>query len=166
VQIHLNEAEQRLARFLASKRHAENRKRGTPDKKIGAQSADEIDLDGVAAEIAVAKCLNVFPDLSTDHAPDADCLTRFGHWVDVKSTRYKNGRLLAAPWKGRGAADWYVLCVGTFPSYRIAGVISGTELISESRKTDLGHGPTYAVCQGDLTPINKWMSEHDGEAAA
>jgi len=150
LEIELNDAEQRLARFLAKQRHSAARKKGIKDKRIGKQSAELTDLEGIAAEIAVAKAMNVYPDLETGHTPKADLVSKRGSFVDVKSTRYPNGRLLAAPWKKGDGVDQYVLVVGEFPKYRIAGVLSAKELLKDKRLKDLGHGKGFAAEQSEL----------------
>lgn len=158
--IQLNEAEQRLSQFLAKQRHANARSRGAANRRIGGQSDFETDLEGIATEIAVAKVFNVYPDLATDHIPDSDLLTKCGVTVDVKSTRYRNGKLLAVPWKKKGQSDFYVLVTGTFPTYRIAGAMASDDLLQEKRMTDLGRGKGYAASQPELQSIDEWLQEY------
>lgn len=149
--IELNLAEQKLAQYLAQQRYRAGRRAGIEDRQIGPQSSYETDLQGIAAEIAVAKTLNVYPDLEVGHTPDADLMTRDGRQLDVKATKYSTGHLLAAPWKDKGGAvDEYVLVVGKFPRYRIAGVMSRDELLRDERLKDLGHGRGYAATQAEL----------------
>ena len=68
--------------------------------------------------------------------------------VDVKATRYKNGRLLAVLWKEK--KDVYGLMTGTFPTYEFRGLADGDDLLSADNIVDLGHGPTYALAQEAL----------------
>lgn len=147
--ITLNEAEQRLAKFLAKGRSDANRASNTQDCKIGGQSGELTDLDGIAAEIAFCKIHNVYPDLNLDARPAADCILHNGASVDVKSTRYASGRLLAVRWK-KPNVDMFALMVGVFPSYRYAGSLSAVELLSDTKLRDLGHGMTYAADQSEL----------------
>jgi len=155
--IELNDAEQKLARYLARKRHDGARKRRVRDRRIGPQDALQTDLEGIAAEIVVARAMNVYPDttIAVTETQDEDLVSRDGMFIDVKSTVYKRGRLLAAPWKKVGGVDQYILVVGTFPRYRIAGIMSADELLQEKRLVNLGHGEGFSANQnelGDFTP--------------
>jgi hypothetical protein len=60
----LNPSEQRIARWLAQSRYHSARKAQVTNKRIGPQSDAETDLEGIGAELAAAKALNVYPDLS------------------------------------------------------------------------------------------------------
>jgi hypothetical protein len=147
--VKLNEVEQKLAIFLAKKRHQANRSSNTTNRKIGGQSDEQTDLEGVGAEIAYCKIMNVYPDMDLDHRPPDDATLSDGRTVDVKATRYKSGRLVVVPWKKAGV-DLFALMVGEFPEYRLAGTKPADEVIREDRLGDLGHGKTYMVEQKDL----------------
>ncbi len=97
MRITLNQAEQKLAMYLAKARYDENRAKGNPDPKLSPTTNNEIELDGVAGELAVCRFFNVYPDTETkyDEYPKYDLITPKGSKVDVKTTQYKNGRLLA-----------------------------------------------------------------------
>ena len=146
--IRLELAERKLAQFLATGRANANRKRGSEDRKQGPQNGLIADLDGVGAELAFAKAHNLYPDLSLDGAPKADCTGRWGETIDVKTTRYASGRLLAVPWKRADPCDIYCLVKGVFPDYEITGIATRAELFADENLTDLGHGPTYALRVG------------------
>lgn len=153
--VELNEAEQRLAKFLAKARYENARSKNIPNKKIGPQSNELTDLEGIAGELAFCKLMNVYPNLQTVVIPEDDCLLLNGLRVDVKTTKYKNGRVLAASWKEENTIDVYALMVGEFPSYRFAGMISAKKLLVEERKINLGHGVGYAATQDEL---EKWRT--------
>ena len=148
--ITLNEAEQRLAKFLAKARYENARSKHIHDKKIGPQSGELTDLEGIAGELAFCRLMNVYPDLQTDEILSYDCLLLNGLRVDVKTTKYRNGKILAAGWKDKNAVDVYALMVGEFPNYRFAGMISAQKLMSEDKKINLGHGIVYAAEQDEL----------------
>jgi hypothetical protein len=150
----LSEAEQRLAKFLASARYHNARRKGLHDAKMGDQSNELTDLEGIASEIAFCKLMNIYPDLDLDHTNAADCFLRDGRAVDVKSTVYKSGRLLSVRWKDASKVDVFVLMVGQFPKYRCAGFLESAELIKDERLTDFGHGTGYAAAQSDLKPVS------------
>jgi len=146
----LNEAEKKLATFLAKERYRKNRERGVDDLKIGGQSCEFTDLQGIGAEIAFCKVHNIYPDMSLDDYPDEDALMKDGRLADVKCTKYENGHLLCVTWKKNRNVDIYVLVVGEFPRYRIAGFKCAGELFDDSNIKDFGYGPSYAVSQSEL----------------
>ena len=147
--ITLNEAEQRLAKFIATGRTNAARSNHITDRKMGSQSNEQTDLEGIAAEIAFCKMHNVYPDLNINARPAADCVLPNGLSVDVKATRYDTGRLLAVRWK-KTNVDMFALMVGEFPSYRYAGAMAAVELLRDERLRDFGHGLGYAADQSEL----------------
>jgi hypothetical protein len=150
---YLTEPEQRLAKFLAQARYNNARSRGLKDQKIGPQSTAETDLEGIAAEIAFCKLFNVYPDLQLDERSPYDALVN-GVRVDVKTTHYVTGKLLAAPWKKTKALpiDAFVLMVGKFPGpYEFKGFMQAKTLLDTSRIVDLGWGRGYAARQDELS---------------
>ncbi len=155
--ITLNTAEQRLAKFVGKERDLNGRRNGFTNRKIGPQSDEQTDLEGIAAEIAFARYVNVYPDLDIDckEYPPHDVVLHDGTLVDVKTTKYPNGRLIVAPWKNVDAVDVYVLVVGEFPTYRIVGAMEGYRLMRPHRMKDLGHGKVFVATQEELKPIDQ-----------
>jgi len=148
----LNAAEIRIVTWVARQRFAANRAAGVVDAQVGPQEASETDLYGFGGELAFAKLFNVYPDF--DIAPrrgSADC-ERFAERIDVKTTIYPHGRLLALPRKRELAADVYALMVVDWPTYRFAGFARAEELLQPWHVIDLGYGNTYGVTQDALTP--------------
>jgi hypothetical protein len=152
-EVALNPQEQTVCRALAKKRHANNRKAGTPNAKRGPQSNEQTDLEGIGAEFAFAKLFNLYPDLSieprTADTDTGDCTLRDGRAVDVKATQYKTGKLIAVPWKKSGV-QLYALMTGVFPTYTFRGFMEATELLREERLGTLGYGPTHIAHQEEL----------------
>ncbi len=151
VKVLLNEAEQRIALWVAKKRMSENKSANVVDRKMGPQDDEDANRNGFGAELAFCKMFNVYPDFSTQPRSGSSDCERFGQSVDVKSTTYPNGRLVAIPRKKELASDMYALLVCVWPEYTFVGFASAAELLSEKRLTDLGHGPTYAMNQDELT---------------
>lgn len=153
--IELNIAEQKLAIYLAKCRFENARKRGKPNMKMGDQSNEQTDLEGVGAEIAYCKMMNVYPDteIALESLPPEDAVLPDGRLVDVKVTKYPSGRLLATLKKKVGDVDLYVLVTGSFPKYRIVGQMGSAELIQAGRVDDLGHGPGYIATQDELEKV-------------
>jgi len=150
--ITLNAAEQKLAKYVAKCRYQNARSRGKVDAKMGPQSNWETDLEGIAGEIAFCKHMNVYPDLETDldSLPDVDAWHVVLNRVDVKTTAYPTGRLLAVLSKKGHATDTYALMIGKFPEYRFAGFASASELFNDDNIKDLGRGDGYAMDQDKL----------------
>ena len=155
--ITLNTAEQRLAKFVAKERHRNARRNGVTNCRIGPQSDEQTDLEGIAAEIAFAKDSNIYPDINIDRDeyPSYDARLPDGKLVDVKSTTYPGGRLIVVPWKDADAEDIYVLVIGEFPTYRIAGAMEGYRLMRPHRMKDLGHGKVFVATQDELKPLSE-----------
>lgn len=162
MKVSLNQAEQRLAQFLAKARYENARSKGKPDMKKGPQSCADTDLEGIGSEIAACKAMNVYPDMATrlDKLPDEDMVSKRGYTIDVKSTKYEQGRLIAATWKRGKPTDFYCLVIGQFPNYRIAGFMSSQDLLQEDRLADLGHGKTYTAQQEELQSTEDWLRDY------
>jgi hypothetical protein len=150
--IKLNKAEQVLAKYLAQARHDNARSKGKPNLKMGNQSDWETDLEGIGGELAACKHFGVYPDteINLTSFPKFDLITKKGNKIDVKTTKYKNGKLLATKKKRRGECDAYVLVVGEFPNYELVGWASDSELLDPKNIVDLGHGEGYALTQEQL----------------
>jgi len=146
--IQLNEAEQRLASYLARRRYKNNRAAGVKDKKIGDQSVEQTDMLGIAGEIAMAKYLNLYPDTTVGiRSGSCDLHTHDNLTIDVKTSAYPTARLTAPAGTSIHKASIYVLVVGTMPTFKIVGWAWAKDLINEGRIGSLGHGPTYVLEQ-------------------
>ena len=154
--ITLNEVEQKICVALAERRYKSNRASGVPNKKIGNQSNAFTDLEGIAAEMAMCKLFGIYPTQVLDPTPRSSLkgeevggdIPIKGHSVDVKATKYDDGRLLAAKWKD--GVDCYALLTGIFPNYTFRGFMEAKELLQKYRLGNLGYGPTYVAHQDEL----------------
>ena len=135
----LNSAEQIVCKSLALMRYEIARAGNRQDQQIGKQPSGQTDEDGLGGEIAASRLLNVYPNLVLK--PDAgwDILYQ-GTKIDVKTTRYINGRLLAKLNSRDDEVDAYLLVTGTFPEYNVVGYASRDSLLSPENIIDLGHG--------------------------
>lgn len=140
-----------LAQHLAQKRYETARKNGVKNSKMGPQSNEETDLEGIGAEIAFCKMHNIYPDTAVGHTPLADAVLRDGSTVDVKATKYKTGHLIVAMWK-KPDIDYYALMIGSFPEYRYAGRVHPEQIMQQSRIKNFGRGLVYAMNQNELQP--------------
>jgi len=118
--INLNETELELAKTMAIARNASNRKEGVidniQDKK---RTSIQIDIDGIEAELAFFKLINKYPVslLDTSNKSKSNG-TDFGDVfidnlsIDVKSTRYKTGKLIQSGAKTlKSKIDIYCLVI-------------------------------------------------------
>jgi hypothetical protein len=157
----LNEAEQLVAKFLADSRHKKARRNNIRNGRLGPQSDWETDLEGMSAEIAACRLLNLYPDLQTETIPVYDMVSKNGWTIDVKTTKYETGKLLAVRGKVASRSDFYMLMIGSFPKYRCAGFASAESLLSDETLTDLGRGLGHALEQNDLLTLNEWKEFFD-----
>jgi hypothetical protein len=148
----LNEVEQNLAKTVGLKRHQQNLANGTNSDVVA--KADN-DINGFAGEIAVARVINAFPDLSIGpHRRGYDLKMRGNNnedvRIDVKTTRHKEGYLIAKKWRKSEDCDMYVLVSGTMPRYEIQGWVWSVELINPSNLSDNGYGEHYHMERSQL----------------
>ena len=152
----LNESECNVATNHGLSRYFNNREKGTNNQshKVGNHPIFK-EVDGVGGEIAVAKFFNVFPDIDpTPRSGGCDLVTKTGVRVEVKTTDYAKGRLIAQKWKEeQKCSDIYVLVIGTLPTFKIIGWIASEDLLlDENVKTELS-GECYSVTQDKLKPM-------------
>jgi len=147
----LNAAEIRIVRWIGQQRLAANRAAGFTNLKVGPESEIDTETLGFAGELAFAKLFNVYPDFVIGaRVGSADC-ERFGESIDVKTTKYPNGKLIAQLRKREFAADVYALMIVEWPTFRFVGFARGDDLLTPARVADLGHGDVYAIEQDELT---------------
>lgn len=149
----LTPVEERLARFIARERQSTNRSADVANKRVGPQTDEDTDREGIAAEIAFARLANVYPDLSTNiRRGSFYCKLRDGRTVDVKTTTYPRGNLIAIVGKRVANADIYALMIGPAPTFTFAGWAKASDLLNEPT-SELGYGPTHALPQARLEKI-------------
>jgi hypothetical protein len=125
------------------------------DAKMGNQDGMVADVMGMKGEYAFAKAFNTFPDLGlTPRSGGADGRVH-GYAYDVKTTNYKNGKLLATK-KINPDIDLYVLAVILSPQIiDIKGYLMKSQFIREGNLCDLGHGEGYCADQSQLHKFKK-----------
>lgn len=120
------------------------------DQQMGKQNPWDIDVDGMVGEMCVAQFLNVFPDLTVGIRSGGPDLIKNDKKIDVKTTRYKNGHLLATLKKAEDPCDTYILVIVDDYGGDIVGWISANKLFVDSNIQDKGHGNGYVVSQDQL----------------
>ena len=128
---------------------------GVNDVKMGNQDGMIADVMGMKGEYAFAKAFNTFPDLGlTPRSGGADGRVH-GYAYDVKTTNYKNGKLLATK-KINPDVDMYVLAVILSPQViDIKGYLMKEQFIREGNICDVGHGEGYCAEQSQLFKFKK-----------
>jgi hypothetical protein len=99
--ITLNEMEQALAKKVGIQRHKQNLANGTNSDAV---AKPENDINGFAGELAVARVINSYPDLSIGpHRRGYDLKMRGKRGedirIDVKTTKHNPGYLIAKKWR-------------------------------------------------------------------
>lgn len=123
----------------------------TKDQQVGKQDPWDIDMDGVIGEFCVAKVLNVCPDFSIHARSGGDDLTLpNGKSIDVKTTRLKQGNLLATLSKVASQSDAYILAIVDDRGCDIEGWVSKEQLFKNENVRNLGHGNTYFLSKEQL----------------
>lgn len=117
------------------------------------------DIEAVAAEMAVAKSLNIYPEWSPTpgQVPGFD-LALNGQKLDVKSTQRPDGNLLIP---SLDEDLLYILVCGQMPNYRILGKISGGNVPPAGRWVNLKHKACWLVPANELEPL-KVKEVNDG----
>ena len=149
--ITLSDAEMLVCKMLGGMRSIVGKTSGVKDAKVSDLPRLQVDEDGMIGEYAFCKLMNVFPDIVPGpRSGSFDCVLK-GKRIDVKSTRYKNGNLLATM-KENPDVDVYVLALIEGNTVSFPGYASIEALIKPENIADLGHGKGYALCQEKLTP--------------
>ena len=149
ITINLTKAEQQLAILCGSERHIQNRQNGTDYHKVNFTN----DINGIAAEIAVAKYCNRFPDLSIGPQRGGADLKIAGKTVDVKTTGKNPGYLQASLNKTLDDSDVYLLVTANFPTFTIQGGATNHQLLNKTTIKDTGYGKKYTLEQSQLSSL-------------
>jgi hypothetical protein len=132
MKIKLNEIEDELVKQVAKARTAISRKDGVPNQKISEADDFEVEYVGMAGEVAVAKAMNVFPDLSIhSRSGGYDLMSAQGNRVEVKTTRYHSGKLVARLKASAKDSDYYVLVTGNPPNMTLRGHVRTEDFLRE-----------------------------------
>lgn len=146
-----------MAHFVAKNRNSRNRHFNVTNLKISNADAATVDLEGVCGEIAFCKLFNAYPDLDTDRTPPHplhDCIIHGYLRIDVKTTKWDNGKLIVDARKGNktNGVDYYALMTGQFPGpYTFRGFIAKEHIIQPHKLGLLCGYKSYMAEQSELT---------------
>ena len=113
------------------------------------------DISGMAAEIAVARYCNRYPDLTIGPQRGGADLVIAGKTVDVKTTVMNPGYLQASLNKKLSDADIYLLVTNNFPNFTIQGGVFNFQLLNNSNIRDTGFGNKYTLEQSQLSGLKE-----------
>lgn len=139
------------------KRYENDRRRGIVDKAIHIEGDPRwTDAMAAAAEEFAALALGL-RHKGEVHRPDAGWdLSMQGRRIQVKWTRYPDGKLLVHTQQAL-LADYYVLVTGgTTDTFAIPGWATASEL--KESVGDLGYGQTYYLTQEQLRPFEDLLA--------
>lgn len=140
--VELSDFEQTVAHFIADARNANSRKENVKDmKQDKKRTSVEIDQDGAEAELAFYKLLEEYPtnmfDVSSKSkakGTDSGDAVVDGFVVDVKTTRYKTGKLIQGGGVKEPVVDMYCLMIKVAPhTFQLKGFYPARMLISEEK---------------------------------
>lgn len=139
------------------KRYENDRKKGIKDKAINVGPDPRwTDAMAAAAEEYVAKALGLHFAAATDKPDSGWDMSMFGRRIQVKWTKYPEGKLLAHESQNM-SADAYVLVTGaTSDQFRIAGWATAKEL--KASRADLGYGVSFVLPQDQLRPFSDLLA--------
>lgn len=156
MEITLTAFEQKIAKHITAGRQRHAKSVNAKNLKLSDESDETVSLDGTGAEIAFCRYFNVYPDFAVGEYAYADAFTVQMGSVDIKTTRIPHGHLIAHYGKRlKRQPDSYALMLGAFPTYRFAGYADSSELICDESIKDFGKGPTFALRQDQLRPVEQ-----------
>lgn len=123
-------------------------------RRDGNRDDDALDSLGVMAERVVAKVFDIDHQhlMGVDDGADLwlDDLS-----IDVKSTFHESGRLLFKSRESFKADAAVLVCQLTQDTYKVVGYASRQTFLDKAREIDLGHGPSWAMEQSELSPLGQ-----------
>lgn len=156
--ITLTEEDQEEILALAKGRYETNRKNGVEIATVGPQSDKATEIQGLAGEFAFCRLAGIEPDRtlhSRSAKTDPGDATINGITIDVKTSKHKNARMIAAISKKKCRVDAFVLMIGKFPKYTYKGAIEKHVFIQGKNIKNIGYGPTYVLDQHMLKDLDE-----------
>jgi len=155
--IKLTLSEQALATFVGTRRRILSMYKNIPGKRKREEGKEwRDDIEGAAAELAVAKLINQYWWADVGDWRKADV----GKDVQVKWTSYPTGHLII--WPEYDSSQWFYLVLGKIPDMNVVGCIQAGEAMAHDEwlKDPNGRGKGWYIPQSVLSPV-----ENDQEVA-
>lgn len=121
--VKLVSSELKVSTDIGTRRFLNNVRKSRVANHLSKGDPVECEITSYRGELAVAKALNLFPDLTTfNRTGGHDLMTHNGLRIDVKTTAYKNGNLVISSKKDAEQSDIYVLVRALAPdTYELVG---------------------------------------------
>lgn len=150
-----------LAVTIAHQRWSQAISKGCTDLKVSYKPSEVVNLNGMGAEIFVARKYGVTPDIATNEYPDADLIIN-GKTVDVKYVAGDQYGLLVYPNKKDKACDAYFVVHGQFPCYRLTGWATKEDVFVDSNYTTISGKGAYMIEKHRLRKFKDGSKEING----
>ena len=151
--VKLSQPECRIATYIGRLRREISLAYGRKTRRDWTPDGFRNDVEAAAAEMAVAKYLNIYPEWQpTPGAVPRFDLTWNGQRLDVKSTQRQDGNLLI-PYLEEYLL--YVLVCGQMPQYHILGKIRGVEVPLAGRWVTMKPQACWLVPADKLEPLKE-----------
>lgn len=148
-----------ICEMIGRMRNIVNRNFKVKDTKVSKNSPNNIDVQGFLAEFAFCKHFNIFPDFDLRPRSGSYDALYNGYRYDIKSTRHKNGRLIATT-KVNPDVDIYILAIINDTEVDFIGYAFKEEFIKQENIKDLGYGDTYVL---ERDKLHKFKDGHTQE---
>lgn len=165
MKINLTSSERDFCLHVAALRDKSNRlvTAQNPVVNSGVQP-DYAEREGVMSELAFCKMLNIFPTEFFDVSPrsatsgeDLGDAVVNGWTIDVKTTKYKTGKLLSK--RKNPAIDLVVLMIGENGSYELVGGLLASDMYQDWRYNRFKMPtPCFAALQEELMTASQVIS--------
>jgi hypothetical protein len=151
IHVTLSPEEDSLAHWVAEMREGRDKAAGVVDNLVARRPSLSNTYQSMAAEIAVAKAMNVFPELNSDPSKirDFDLVSPLLFKVDVKWT---NHPVVSIPNNGR-KCDAYVVVSGESPEFDVRGYIYCWEAKSDEFWAPTAPRPCWQVPLSSLNGL-------------
>ncbi len=152
----LNQAEMKLARYIAESRQSNNRASHTVNQLRANADPLEKETLGIAGELAFCRLFNCYPDLTTvnrskQYGQDSgDCYVAGIGWVDVKTKSQPGDLLIVTPTAPSG--HWFAVMIGTPPTFYFAGAIPQVRALNQKYLREIRTGLHYVIPPADWFP--------------
>ena len=161
--ISLNYSEQQIAKRIARERDWNNKSNNIANQKQSSRTDYDINLEGIAGEIACAKFFGVRYDDVTDslQRPKED-LWVGNVSVDVKTALWEKDTKFKGRWSTRitkrvNDVQRYVFVKGCFPNYWICGWLFSYQHIDTANIDDVGYGKFYKALEENIYDMRTWQ---------
>lgn len=161
VQVKLLDIEIEICEHIANNRIINASKTNFHRGKMSNINDLKINHEGMMAELAFCKLFNIYPDINVTprRSKDdfGDCILH-NLRIDVKSTKYHNGKLLVTSWN-HSNVDAFSLMTGENGVYVFRGFAKCEDVVNKKTLIDLGYGKTYHANQKDLLDYKEFFSK-------